>query len=84
MEHSINAGTEPHKLCFRLASRPGARTVEPKATRGPRLGERAERTAPEGSRAPCNAVERSRLPPWAKAGKRDACLSSADMIMIYD
>jgi hypothetical protein len=31
--------------------------AEPKATRRPRLGESAKRTAPEGSCAPFNAVE---------------------------
>jgi hypothetical protein len=51
---------------------------EPKATRRPWLGKRAKLAGPEGSCALFNAVERSRLPPQAGAGKRDSLLGAAE------
>jgi len=51
-------------------------SVEPQATRRPWLGKQTKFAGPEGSCAPFDAVECSRLPPKAGAGKRDAVLVS--------
>ena len=47
---------------------------EPQATRRPRLGESSEASGTRGVVRSLHAVERSRLPPKAGAGKRDSFL----------
>jgi hypothetical protein len=52
--------------------RPNAVTLEPQATRRPRLGKSSGASGTRGVVRSSRAVERSRLPPQAGAGKRDS------------
>ena len=54
------------------------RPEEPQATRRPRLGKSSNASGTRGVVRLWHAVERSRLPPQAGAGKRDSFVQSAD------
>ncbi len=51
-------------------------TMEPQATRRPRLGKSSKVSGTRGARRLLHAVERSRLPPKAGAGKRDSLIGA--------
>jgi hypothetical protein len=79
-----NSDAQPHPM-DRWSKRIGTAVAaeldtEPQATRRPRLGKSSEASGTRGVERPLNAVERSRLPPQAGAGKRD----SLDVVFPFD
>ncbi len=70
----INRATQPRKFGSTKGKTEPAveQEKEPKATRRPRLGKSSEASGTRGVARSSNAVERSRLPPQAGAGKRDS------------